>query len=139
MTNDSQSNGIVQFLYSLILTRGIKNIMNDMDERDCKLMGRHGYCSQEMVNLIIMGEAISNVHDGDISLGGEPGNEKILKGFKTKSKIGQLSLFEHYQNLKVTYICDLNIIGGRAFENSSISHMDCMLRVPLYSFVLYEY
>ena len=99
--NHSKNNGLIQFLYSVILSRGIDNIIQDMDEPNNKLIGRHGYCTQEMVNLILSGEALSNVHDHDINLGGNEGNEKILKGFKQQAQVGQLSLFEHYQNLKV--------------------------------------
>lgn len=101
MMNGPSYNGIIQFLLSLTLTRGIHYIRQDMDESDCRLMGRHGYCTQEMVNLVLVGAAISNVHDLDIFLGGEPGQEKVLKGIKSRSQFGQLSLLEHYQNIKV--------------------------------------
>eukprot|EP00842_Homolaphlyctis_polyrhiza_P003932 jgi/Hompol1/453/HPOL_004734-RA len=50
----------------------------------------------EMVNLALIGQAISNIHDGDIDLGGST----ILKGIKSQSQIGQLSLFEHYNNIR---------------------------------------
>jgi hypothetical protein len=103
MTNSSRSNGLVQFLLSLILSRGIENIRNDMDEREGRLMGRHSYCTQEMVNLVLLGAAISNLHDGNLDLGGEP--PKILKGVRLQPLVGQLSLFEHYQNLKVGEYC----------------------------------
>lgn len=103
MLNSSRSNGLVQFLFSLILSRGIENVRNDMDERDSCLIGRHSYCTQEMVNLILLGEAISNLHDGNLDLGGEP--PKILKGVRFQPLFGQLSLFEHYQNLKVGEYC----------------------------------
>lgn len=103
MANSRRSNGLVQFLLSLILSRGIENIRNDMDERDGRLMGRHSYCTQEMVNLVLVGAAISNLHDGNLDLGGDP--PKILKGIHLQPLVGQLSLFEHYQNLKVGEYC----------------------------------
>jgi hypothetical protein len=103
MANSRRSNGLVQFLLSLVLSRGIENIRNDMDERDGRLMGRHSYCTQEMVNLVLLGAAISNLHDGNLDLGGEP--PKILKGIHSQPLVGQLSLFEHYQNLKVGEYC----------------------------------
>jgi hypothetical protein len=67
-----------------------------MDSFSEALMGRHAYCTQEMVNLLINGKAISNIHDDDVDLGGS-----ILKGLKNVSNIGQLSLFEYYDNIKV--------------------------------------
>lgn len=67
-----------------------------MDEFNVCLMGKHSYCSQEMVNLLINGKAISNIHDGNIDIGGA-----IIKGLNRKCEIGQLSLFEYFNNLKV--------------------------------------
>ncbi|KAJ3393533.1 hypothetical protein HDU84_001663 [Entophlyctis sp. JEL0112] len=84
-----------------IYCRGIEAIREeDFDEVDCSLIGRHGYCTQEMVNLILIGKAISNVHDGDFRLG-EGTEVKILKGIKKRSQFGFLSLFEHYGSMKV--------------------------------------
>lgn len=36
----------VLFLFSLVLTRGLDNIRDDMDVPDNALMGAHGYCTQ---------------------------------------------------------------------------------------------
>lgn len=71
-----------------------------MDEPGSRIIGQHSYCTQEMVNLILVGEAISNVHDGSIRLGDEV-DAKVLKGISKPSSIGYLSLFEHYDSLKV--------------------------------------
>ncbi|KAJ3137418.1 hypothetical protein HK100_000687 [Physocladia obscura] len=99
--NDPNKQGLIQLLYSVILSRGAETLRDeDFDEIDCSLIGRHGYCTQEMVNLILTGKAISNVHDGDIRLGdGE--DTKILKGMKKTCQFGFLSLFEHYGSMKV--------------------------------------
>ncbi|KAH9271958.1 hypothetical protein BASA83_005797 [Batrachochytrium salamandrivorans] len=96
-TNDTSSNGIIQLLISLILSKGVDTIRQDMDDPEGKLIGRHEYCTQDMVNLALYGKAISNIHDGDIDLGGGT----ILKGVKKQTLIGQLSLFEHYKNIIV--------------------------------------
>ncbi|KAI9337945.1 hypothetical protein BDR26DRAFT_1008330 [Obelidium mucronatum] len=99
--NDPNRHGLIQLLYSVILSRGPETIREeDFDELDCSMIGRHGYCTQEMVNLILMGQAISNVHDGDFKLG-EGADVKILKGMKKTCQFGYLSLFEHYGSLKV--------------------------------------
>ena len=50
------NNSVICFLYSCILTRGMKNVKSDMDNSDTALIAAHGYCSQEMVNLIITGD-----------------------------------------------------------------------------------
>ncbi|KAI8905935.1 hypothetical protein EDD86DRAFT_180181, partial [Gorgonomyces haynaldii] len=94
--------GLIQFLVSVILTRGIQTIQKDMDQPTCTLMGRHGYCTQEMVNLLTLGYASSNAHDGAMEFGGS-----TLKGILGQAQVGQLSLFEHYEH----------IIIGNALKN----------------------
>ncbi|KAG4086199.1 hypothetical protein H8356DRAFT_1298013 [Neocallimastix lanati (nom. inval.)] len=99
-----QTHSFLLLLYSTILSRGIDNVRNDMDEPNNTLIGMHGYCTQDLVNLLITGKATSNVHDNDIRLGDDnaPDDEcKILKGIKTQPNIGHLSLFEHYRSIIV--------------------------------------
>lgn len=73
-------------------------IVEDMDF-DSPLIGQHGYCSQELVNLLLHGKCISNVFDNEVNL-----DEKILHGIKAQSDIGFLSLFEHYGSCEVIII-----------------------------------
>ena len=42
-------------VYSAMLTRGLANVARDMDSPDLSLIGAHGYCSQELVNLLLTG------------------------------------------------------------------------------------
>jgi hypothetical protein len=93
---ENRGNGIIQFLMSVVLSRGFSNIRSDMDSFSESLIGRHAYCTQDMVNLILYGKAISNLHDGDIDIDGQ-----ILHGVHQRVEIGQLSLFEFYDNLKI--------------------------------------
>ncbi|KAJ3280646.1 hypothetical protein HDU76_009120, partial [Blyttiomyces sp. JEL0837] len=85
------------------LSRGTETIRDeDFDEPDCSVIGRHGYCTQVSTeHLFLIGVAISNVHDGDINLGGEGQDAKVLKGIKKTSQFGYLTLFEHYGSMKV--------------------------------------
>jgi len=64
----TKKDGLVLFLYSVILTHGIENIRNSMDDPRGTLIGCHGYCTQEMVNLLLTGCAVSNVFDGTVML-----------------------------------------------------------------------
>ena len=68
-----------------------------MDTSDSPLMGAHGYCSQEMVHLLLVGKATSNTFDGNKLLD----ETTVLKGIHQKSDIGLLSLFEHYASIVV--------------------------------------
>ncbi|XP_006816566.1 putative ubiquitin carboxyl-terminal hydrolase MINDY-4 [Saccoglossus kowalevskii] len=97
-----QCGGVILLLYSALLSRTIDNVIGDMDEPTNKLMGMHGYCTQEMVNLILTGKAVSNVFNDVMEIGSGEGTEKmILKGIKSRSDIGLLSLFEHYGSCEV--------------------------------------
>ena len=66
---------------------------DDMDINDCPLMGAHGYCSQEMVHLFLLGKAISNTFDGDKILD----EATILKGIHKRSDIGSNGSYLTFQ------------------------------------------
>ncbi|EER17086.1 conserved hypothetical protein [Perkinsus marinus ATCC 50983] len=56
---------------SLILTRGGPAVCrSDMDDPSSVLVGMFGHCSQELVNLCLLGRCVSNVFDGEESMGG---------------------------------------------------------------------
>ena len=64
-----KKDGLVLFLYSVVLTHGFETVRAEMDDpAGTSLIGRHGYCTQEMVNLMLTGRAASNVFDGQINL-----------------------------------------------------------------------
>ena len=94
------NSGVVCFLYSCLLTRGLDTVRADMDSPDSHLMAAHGYCSQEMVNLITTGVAASNVFDDQVVLGSDT-EQTVLKGVRRQSEVGLLSLFEHYKSCSV--------------------------------------
>ncbi|CAA9989017.1 conserved Plasmodium protein, unknown function [Plasmodium knowlesi strain H] len=91
----SSSTGAISFLYSVILTRGMNNIMNDMDDVNHPLIGIYGHCSQELVNLLLTGRACSNVFD----------NNSIINTFP-----------QVYEDMSGTFQFDG---GGRRGSNSS--------------------
>ena len=94
------NNAVICLLYSCLLTRGVDRVRDDMDDPDTALMAAHGYCSQEMVSLVTTGRAISNVFDGDVTLG-SGADQTRLKGIKSQGEVGLLSLFEHYKSCQV--------------------------------------
>ena len=94
------NNSVVSFVYSCLLTRGVEKVHADMDSPDTALMAAHGYCSQEMVNLLLTGQASSNVFDNQIELGSGT-DSTLLKGIQRPSEIGLLTLYEHYQSCSV--------------------------------------
>ncbi|XP_077390341.1 putative ubiquitin carboxyl-terminal hydrolase MINDY-4 isoform X2 [Festucalex cinctus] len=93
--------GCLLLTISAVLSRSIDKLKEDMDVATTALIGAHGYCTQELVNLLLVGRAVSNVFDGDVDLDSGNGNSTLLKGLKAHCNIGLLSLFEHYNIFKV--------------------------------------
>ena len=89
--------GVIMLVYSVILTRGIANVRSDMDLEGSTLLNEHGYASQELINIMLVGQARSNVHDGDKDLG----DNFILKGIPKQADVGFLTLFEAFGYFEV--------------------------------------
>lgn len=103
---ESKGCGLVQFVISVLMTKGVDAIKSEMDqlalESGGQLIGAHDYCTQEIVNLLLCGYASSNVFDGEQVLDGSSDSDSIvLRGITSQSEIGFLSLFEAYQSLVV--------------------------------------
>ncbi|KAJ7993533.1 hypothetical protein DPEC_G00273390 [Dallia pectoralis] len=97
----SGSLGCILLIVSAILSRSIDRVKGDMDVPTSTLIGAHGYCTQELVNLLLCGRAVSNVFNDNMELDSGNGNMTLLKGVSGRSDIGLLSLFEHYNICKV--------------------------------------
>jgi hypothetical protein len=48
----------------VVLTKGIDLIEGEVDIKENPLIGNHGHCTQEFVNLVLTGKATSNCFDG---------------------------------------------------------------------------
>ncbi|XP_072142649.1 probable ubiquitin carboxyl-terminal hydrolase MINDY-4 [Dermacentor andersoni] len=89
----------VAFLISVLMTHGFERIREEMDERNSSLIGKHSHCNQEVVNLLLVGKAVTNVFDNKLCFGKE--ETTVLRGITSRSNIGLLSLYEHYKSCKV--------------------------------------
>mmetsp|Transcript_97620 Transcript_97620/g.218806 ORF Transcript_97620/g.218806 Transcript_97620/m.218806 type:complete len:166 (-) Transcript_97620:162-659(-) len=65
------------------------------------MIGAHGYCTQELVNLFIFGRAYSNVFDGSKRIGSPKDGFCVLQGAPRRAPVGLLSLFEAYKCIEV--------------------------------------
>mmetsp|Transcript_22344 Transcript_22344/g.42117 ORF Transcript_22344/g.42117 Transcript_22344/m.42117 type:complete len:377 (+) Transcript_22344:30-1160(+) len=95
--------GVAILLFSMVWTRGVEGC-RDRDFDDPKtgvMIGGHGYCTQELVNLMMFGRAYSNVFDGTKRLGSAKEGWMVLQGAPRRPSIGFLSLFEAYQCIEV--------------------------------------
>ncbi|CAM9743312.1 unnamed protein product [Choristocarpus tenellus] len=79
--------GVVLFVLSLVFTRGVQRIRDDMDDASY-LTGQFGHCTQELLNLLLCGCAVSNVFDGSTTLGD---SGLVLKGVPSRPPVGYLS------------------------------------------------
>lgn len=82
--------GVLLFLYSVVLTKGVDLILEEREENEEPLIDPlHGHGSQSLVNLLLMGHAVTNVFDLDKDLGGIK-----LRGVPKQSSVGFLTLLE---------------------------------------------
>lgn len=97
--------GVLSFVCSVLLTRSLGSVGDDMDDPTNPLIGRFGHCSQELVNLMLIGEATSNVFDGSKWLGDDPMSGLLLKGVDSDRvgvpAVGLLSELEPMRYLSV--------------------------------------
>lgn len=95
--------GVPLYLFSMVWTRGIEGCRErDFDDpKSGAMIGGHGYCTQELVNLMMFGRAYSNVFDGTKRLGSAKDGWMVLQGAPRRPNIGFLSLFEAYQCIEV--------------------------------------
>ncbi|CAH2281920.1 Hypothetical predicted protein [Pelobates cultripes] len=93
--------GCILLTVSVVLSRSVELVLQDFDVPTNNLIGAHAYCTQELVNLILGGRAVSNVFNDVMELDSGNGNVTLLKGVAHRSEIGFLSLFEHYNVCQV--------------------------------------
>ena len=97
--------GVLHFVYSVLLTRGLDVVRADMDDASLPLVGRFGHCGQELVNLMLIGRAVTNVHDGvKVMPGGDPHDVDgpfRLRGIPRAGHVGFLTLLELLRYCKV--------------------------------------
>ncbi len=86
-----RSGGVLLLVISLIATRTIPMIVGDFDDpNDTRLTGQFGHCSQELINLLLTGQAVSNVFDNTLS----PSGDMICRGIQSRPVIGYLTQLE---------------------------------------------
>jgi hypothetical protein len=90
------NHGVALLMYSLILSKGIERILEEIDSPDHPLIGVHGHCTQELVNLFITGQATSNCFDGKRAI-----DSVVLRGVESRSEFGFLSVFETLKYIEV--------------------------------------
>ncbi|GAB9472837.1 hypothetical protein Gpo141_00010003 [Globisporangium polare] len=83
--------GVMSFMFSALRTKGVDAIRAEMDDLDAAFTGQFGHCSQELLNFLLTGSAVSNVFDGSVPMGD---TGLMLHGIPERSRIGYLTHLE---------------------------------------------
>eukprot|EP01006_Ploeotia_vitrea_P053751 TRINITY_DN67817_c4_g4_i10.p1 TRINITY_DN67817_c4_g4~~TRINITY_DN67817_c4_g4_i10.p1 ORF type:complete len:820 (-),score=62.27 TRINITY_DN67817_c4_g4_i10:2422-4881(-) len=101
----SKGPGCILLVVSCILTRGgASSVRGDMDMAESSLIVEHGYCSQELVNLLLVGKAVTNVFDGSKTFVDDATgttDQHSMHGIPHRSQVGFLTYFEHFEYFTV--------------------------------------
>lgn len=88
---------VLDFVVSLVASRGIETVLDDMDDPSTPLISRFGHCSQELLNLVLIGRATSNVFDGTHDLGD---GAMLLRGVTEDVYDVQVGLLSELESLR---------------------------------------
>jgi hypothetical protein len=92
-----KAGGVVLLVMSLVASRGGKTISQDMDDDTCKLTSQFGHCSQELINLLLTGQAVSNVFDNTMT----PSGSLTCRGIQQRPAVGYLTQLESLRYCEV--------------------------------------
>jgi Domain of unknown function (DUF4205) len=83
--------GVLLFVMSIVATRSAALITHEFDDAvGTKLTAQFGHCAQELINLLLTGQAVSNVFDNTLS----PSGDMVCRGIQMRPQIGYLSQLE---------------------------------------------
>ncbi|KAL4100025.1 hypothetical protein PRIC1_007822 [Phytophthora ramorum] len=83
--------GVINFTFSVLRTKGVATVREEMDDPATALTGAFGHCTQELLNLLLTGKAVSNVFDGSVPMGD---SGLFLHGVPQRPRIGYLTQLE---------------------------------------------
>jgi len=89
--------GVLLMVMSMCASRGITKTQSDMDDLTARLTSNFGHCSQELINLLLTGQAVSNVFDHTL----RPSGELVCRGIQSQPAIGYLTQLEALRYLEV--------------------------------------
>ncbi|KAM8719314.1 hypothetical protein ACLKA7_011947 [Drosophila subpalustris] len=86
----SHTYGVLLFMYSVFLTKGIEQVTSDISDTSEPLIhSTYGYGAQSLINLMLTGHAVAHVWDNEQDVGGLK-----LRGICEQSDIGFITLME---------------------------------------------
>jgi len=93
--------GVLLFLYTVMCSKGLVKLKEEICDLDVSLIDKEfGYGSQSLINMMITGQAVSNVFNNDQVVAGLK-----LQGIEKQSEVGFMTLLEHLRYCQVgTYL-----------------------------------
>jgi len=83
--------GVLLLVMSMVYSRGAKLIQSEFDDPEgTKLTSQFGHCGQELMNLLLTGQAVSNVFDNTM----KPSGDLTCRGIQSRPMIGYLTQLE---------------------------------------------
>lgn len=90
--------GVLLLVMSLIASRTPGKLRDEFDDPvGTRLTGQFGHCSQELINLLLTGRAVSNVFDNIL----KPSGDMVCRGICSKPAVGYLTQLEALQYCSV--------------------------------------
>eukprot|EP00977_Amphora_coffeiformis_P019561 scaffold7349_cov173-Amphora_coffeaeformis.AAC.42 len=81
--------GVLLLVMSMVASRGVTVIQEEFDDPvGTKLTAQFGHCSQELMNFLLTGQAVSNVFDNTMNLG------IVCRGITRRPVVGYLTQLE---------------------------------------------
>jgi len=89
--------GVLLLVMSLVASRGKQVIEREFDDpTGTKLTSQFGHCAQELMNLLLTGQAVSNVFDNTLTPAGT-----VCRGIQSQPMIGYLTQLESMRYCEV--------------------------------------
>jgi hypothetical protein len=83
--------GVLLLVLSLTSSRTVPVIQEEFDDPEgTRLTAQFGHCGQELMNLMLTGQAVSNVFDNTLS----PSGDMVCRGIQSRPAIGYLTQLE---------------------------------------------
>lgn len=90
--------GVLLLVLSTIASRSASVIQEEFDDPvGTRLTAQFGHCGQELMNLLLTGQAVSNVFDNTLS----PSGDMVCRGIQNRPLIGYLSQLESMRYCEV--------------------------------------
>ena len=120
--------GVLLLVLSLLESRGVDRTKSDMDDSSSTLTSQFGHSSQELINLLLTGQAVSNVFDNSMELGGDV----VCRGVQSQPAVGYLSQLEAMRYCEVggyykSPLFPVWVVGSTSHFTVLIGDAQCMV------------